>query len=323
MASEHTLVAMFESDKATLEKALIGLTLPKDGEKIQKIVANYFDTLFNKDGDFRQNLTLGEDYILQAALSLLNAQQEIGMKLREKEGKSHIQTNVSQNPLQKESRKIPFVEKEIPNISVDGVNSLLSAGGGALVGKVILGGWGAVFGAIAGTALLLYLSLPENKLTAKRNTVPMAFLSESSNTPLEIGAFFHVIYKVCQSVDNLIDTFRAQINRVVQKYESQEKPTIEKEYRTLLEGIQTLVGYKRAHNSDEEKYVKKLQERIEDVAELLDNYDLAVEDYTEENAHWFETIPSANVQSLKMVYPAIVKNGTVILLGKIFIPENK
>lgn len=322
MASTHTLVAMFESDKVALEKELAGLTLPKDGEKIQKVVTTYFDTLFNKEGEFRQNLTLGEDYILQAALSLLNAQQEIGMKLREKEAaKSQSQTNVLQG-IKNEPRKIPFTEKEIPSINVDGVNSLLSAGGGALVGKVILGGWGAVFGAIAGTALLLYLSSPENKLLAKKKVASTACLTDSSSTPLEVGKFLQIIHKVCLSVDNLIDTFRAQINRVVQKYESQEKPTIEREYRTLLEGIQTLVGYERTHNENEEKYVKKLQERIEDVADLLDNYNLTVENYTEEKAHLFEAIPSPNTQHPKMIYPAIVKNGQVILAGKIFIPED-
>ena len=72
---------------------------------------------------------------------------------------------------------------------------------------------------------------------------------------------------MCESVDNLIDTFRAQVNRVVQKYESQEKPSLEKEYRSLLESIQSLVGYERNHDMSEEKYNKKIQERIENLSE--------------------------------------------------------
>ena len=79
----HTLASMFESNKQALEEALEGLALPKDASKIQNIVSEYFDELFNQDGEYRQNLSQSEDYILQAALSLLNAQQEMGKKLSE------------------------------------------------------------------------------------------------------------------------------------------------------------------------------------------------------------------------------------------------
>ena len=85
MQIKQTLVSMFEANKQALEKELTGLKLPKDVNKIQNVVANYFDSLFNQSGEYRQNLSVSEDYILQAALSLLNAQQEMGRKLTEKE----------------------------------------------------------------------------------------------------------------------------------------------------------------------------------------------------------------------------------------------
>ena len=85
MNKKQTLALMFEANKQALEKELTGLMLPKDVNKIQSIVTNYFDSLFNQGGEYRQNLSVSEDYILQAALSLLNAQQEMGRKLTEKE----------------------------------------------------------------------------------------------------------------------------------------------------------------------------------------------------------------------------------------------
>ena len=101
-----------------------------------------------------------------------------------------------------------------------------------------------------------------------------------------------------------------------------EKPVLEKEYRFLLENIQTLVGYKRTHSEDE-KYLSKLQLRIEDLTETLENYGLSVEDYTEEHQSWFEMVESLKAQAVQMVYPAIIKNGQIVLQGKVFIPGNR
>ena len=68
---------MFESNKHVLEKELTGLVLPKDAEKIQQIVCKFLNSMFENDGEYRQQLTQAEDYILQAALGLLNAQHNI------------------------------------------------------------------------------------------------------------------------------------------------------------------------------------------------------------------------------------------------------
>ena len=95
---------------------------------------------------------------------------------------------------------------------------------------------------------------------------------------------------------------------------------MEQEYRFLVEGLQTLIGYKRTHISDE-KYLSKLQMRIEDVAESLENYNLTVEDYSEEKGSWFEMLESSKVSAPQMVFPAIVRNGKAVLPGKVFIPE--
>lgn len=122
-------------------------------------------------------------------------------------------------------------------------------------------------------------------------------------------------------IDNLIETFRAQVNRVVAKYEQQPKATLETNFKSLLEGIQSLIGYKRTHEATEEKYVVKLQQRIEDLTELLDNYDLEIIEYNGDNMNLFEENISPNVQQPQMVVPAIVKGENAVLKGKVFVPE--
>ena len=135
MQTKQTLASMFEANKQALENELKGLSLPKDSNKIQSIVTNYFDSLFDQDGSYRQSLTVSEDYILQAALSLLNAQQEMGQKLTEQEiiietkTSSSLETDseIKQTPIQK-----------ILSQKINGGKTLIGAGSGAILGKVAL-----------------------------------------------------------------------------------------------------------------------------------------------------------------------------------------
>ena len=314
-----SLYQLFESHKDELSLKLKGLRLPSDENKLFKIVYDYLNSVFDSNGDFRQSLTLSEDYILQAAISLLNAQKDMAESIK------NVETN---NPLFNES-KIETNESSIHSedkssatfgkyASVSSEASLIGAGVGAVAGKLVLGGWGAVFGALTGTAIAIYVA-SLHKTTSKtfetKNAIPVSI-------PVNVDGFVNTISSICFSVDNLLDTFRAQINNVVEKYESQPKPSLDSNYLPLLESIQTLVGYERTPSEEEEKYARKLKDRIEDVSEVLDTWNLTFEDYSGANDSFFELIPSDKTTERKMVYPAILKNGAVVIKGKVFIPLN-
>lgn len=314
-----TLQSIFEVHKGDLKTKLQGLQLPKDAQKVQKLVSNSLSGLLDADGDYRQNLTQSEDYILQAAMSLLNAQQEMAIKF----SSSPAQVNrVESKEPRKEKHKAlsnTGLKKEQYPLTIG------AAGIGSAAGAVALGTWGAVIGAIAGTAVVLYFASQQKEkhnaktTIAKTQTPPKGTSDIVKAEAIEVDAFLNIVDSICSSVDSLIGTFRAQINRVVDKYESMDKPTIEKEYRFLLEGIQSLVGYERT-KKEEEKYIKKLQTRIEDIAETLENYDLLVVDYDGTNDYLFEKVESAETTAVKMVYPAIIKSNQAVLKGKVFIP---
>lgn len=314
MATQVSLRSLFESQKGDLEKRLAGLVLPNDVQKIQGIVSNYLSDVFDAEGEFRQSLTQSEDYILQAAISLLTAQQEISMVIT-----NNINT-VNHTIVDSKSLNSAETDNSKSSASKTIIEStaLWGAAGGAVVGKLLLNGWGAVFGAIAGVAIAVYLSREKEHKQAVTNVKVVS--PQVTEVPIDTQAFIEIISKVCDSVDNLISTFRAQIARVVQKYESQEKPTLDKGFRPLLETLQSLIGYERTHSELEEKFAKKLKERIEDVVEQLDSYEYEVVNYSDDRSNWFEQISSPNTTSLKMVYPAIVRANTLILPGKVFIP---
>jgi len=321
----HTLASMFESNKQALEDKLEGLALPKDASKILSIVSEYFDELFNQNGEYRQNLSQAEDYILQAALSLLNAQQEMGKKLSEKV--VLVTPKPSLNAEAKQEKEQPLGQKPIEkflNQQIDGKNTLIGAGGGALLGKVVLGtGWGAVFGAIAGTALVLYMATRTNEKPSIKQKSLEAKTSATSyiqNNPIDVSAFLDVVQQTCESIDTLITTFRNQIKKVVNKYESQEKPTLEKEYGILLDGIQSLLGVAYSKQTDE-KRLKKIDERIEQLVDSLENYGLEVISYSEEHKALFDELSSDKVTEPTMICPAIVKENNIVRKGKVFVKQ--
>lgn len=326
MSQAQTLISIFEETKGELKNSLSGLVLPKDSDKVQSLITEYLNTVCDEESDYRQNLTQSEDYILQAALSMLNAQRGLVAAFDRTPDNTAVPV-VAHDPdsIEKpETRTLNPKKNPFNDVKADARTSLIGAGGGALVGKLILGGWGAVFGAVAGTAVALYLSQKSNASTDScfSSNSDSNKVNEVNDTPVDTSLLLGVIANICESLDNLIATFRAQVKRVVNKYESQEKPTIEREYRTLLEGIQSLIGYKRGHSPEEEKYLSKLQTRVEDLAELLDNYDLEAVDFTPEHSDWFEAIESKNTTVIKMVSPAVVKNGVLVLKGKIFTPAD-
>lgn len=313
---KQTLASLFESDKNKLKEQLSGLNLPQDATKIQLIVEGYFNSIFDKDSEYRQSLTQAEDYILQGAMALLNAQQSM---IKEFSVKSETikPTETTERVSQNGEGPRPGLPKEFYPHALVG-----SALGGA-VGGLIIGTWGAVFGSIAGTAVIMYYASEKMSTSKNRMNTPSHKASSTekikTKQTLNIDVFFKIIHNICDSIDSLINSFRAQINRVVNQYENQEKPTLEGDYRSLLESIQSLIGFKRAHNENDDKYIVKLNKRIEDLAEDLDAYNIKVVDYNGSNEEMFNRMSSSDVSETKMVTPAFVKNGKVVIKGKVFV----
>ena len=99
-----------------------------------------------------------------------------------------------------------------------------------------------------------------------------------------------------------------------------EKPTLEGDYQELLENVQSILGA-YAMDSTNPNRQKRIEQRIELLAECLENYDLQSVNYDGSNRNLFNFQPSDNVSEDTMVLPAITKNGKAILKGKVFVKE--
>lgn len=312
MSTQKNLASIFSERKDELVQRLAGLSLPKDSLEVQKIVSDYLNELFENNGTYRQSLTKSEDYILQAAMSLLTAQQSIATELStEKIAFSYTDTS----SVDTSSCQASAVLKKEQHPLVLGATAI-----GGAAGALVLGTWGAVFGAIAGTAVALYFNTqqvqPNKKVLPEVSKPAVEIFNHTINAEVFVG----IVEKICESVDELIGTFRSQINRVVDKYESVEKPTLESDYLELLENVQSLLGA-YAMDSSNENRMKRIEQRIQALSECLENYSLSSVVYNGENKDLFNFQPSANVISETMVLPAIMKDGKIIIKGKVFFKQ--
>ncbi len=319
---ENTLTLLFEANRQALKKELNGLVLPQDATKIQTIVNNFFNKLFDSKGDYRQELSYAEDCILQVALSLLETQQRIGLMLSEKNA-PHQERPAEKTAKSAEKQKKGggmFLSQPISTTS-----AFIGAGGGALVGNVF-GGWGAVIGSIVGTAIVTYIAYYKSNKTGKDAKRDVSVLDKDDKDfegqPIDVDVFLEIVSDTCRSIDSLIATFRSQIQKVVNEYESQEKPTLEKTYGTLLESIQSLLGVAYSNRSDGER-LRKIDGRIEQLVESMENHNFKVVKYVDDSKGLFEEFPSKNVDEPVMICPAITKNGKAVLSGKVFVKDNQ
>lgn len=256
-----TLKSLFESGKTDLTEQLKQLSLPRDAQKVQTIVTEHLNKLFDSEGEYRQHLTQSEDYILQAAMSLLNAQQAMAGEFA---AKSYAPSPTPKTEPKNDMEKAAGLRKEQYPIAIGG-----SAIGGA-TGALLFGTWGAVFGAIAGTAVVLYSVASK---TSKKSANNCAIHTLSKNTPIDIDVFLSIVGNICVQLDNIIGTFRVQVKRIVNMYEQREKPTLMNQYGGLMEHIVNV------HNicSKTENVPMEIKLAIEMMANSLQNYDLHIE----------------------------------------------
>lgn len=257
MDAKITLKSLFELQRNQLAGQLAQLKLPEDSQKVQLIVSNSLNSMLENDGEYRQQLTQTEDYILQAALGLLNAQQAISCEIS---NSNYVDVSTQQTDSNN------FTKKQYPYALVG------TAVGGAI--GALGGTWGTIFGAIAGTALVLYYAtiIPNRQLQTVLTDKQIAKPS------IRTEVYLDIVKNICESIDNLIETFRTQIKRVENVYEQKEKPSLQKDYSLLLTSIQELVVSMNTECENKEKKLNRLEKKVNDLAENLENYGIAIVD---------------------------------------------
>lgn len=246
-----TLKTVFADSKQELSDSLKGLSLPKDSSKIESIVTAYLQKLFENEGGFRQNLTEAEDYVLQSVLRLLQSQQEIAKEIAKTASETdHKQATISSNE----------------GMSLNPYIAVAGAGAGAVAGG-LFSTWAAIAGAIAGTAIVMYMATkPSDKARAKNDSLKTVV------SPIDTSIFTKIVEKICDNIDNVIETYRVQIKRVENKYAQRQTPSLTTNYSILLEQIENVYNC-----SNVEGIPVKLKNAIDLLVDCLGNYNLRIE----------------------------------------------
>lgn len=307
-----SLVELFEANVQELREELIDVSLPRDQKKVQEVVNRYFEGILGRENLFRQHLTQSEEYILNAAMSLLNAQQLMYGDI------------IQQGIESKEAVEHHFENDDSISIEEGQKNTIIGTGIGlgssALgVGSYTLGAsvYGGLFVTIAVAAMGLYV-VSKIKDKQKHQAQKEELVSEAFplDQKLDVDNFISIICKICKQIDELMNTYRAQIAQVRNSYESRkEKITLEKDFKLLLSSIQMMLGISYDEDTNE-KYLKRLKERVEEVGESLENYGIKVIKYSDEVKAGFEIVRRENVENPITLVPALEKNGIIVMKGK-------
>lgn len=255
MKEEITLEDLFKAKKDELKKQLEGLSVPNDFDLIKKRIEKTLDSLFGSKGEYRQKLTQSEDYVLQAALNLLNAEQQLQAK--------YIELFQSVNQSQKQSTSTSSAKEK----ETSPYFSLLGTAVGASVGAFI-GTWGAAFGALGGTAMAIYLM--GNKVADELKATPNA----GSSAKLDVDSFLSILESICTQVDSLMNTVRAQMARIHEAYQSKERESLFSMYPALVSQLESLFEI----TSESEPSGEATLIQIDLLKRSLKNYGIALVD---------------------------------------------
>ena len=301
------VTSIFDSGRAALEQQLNGLYLPNDWKQIQQIINRALTQLIAPKGDFRLSLTVAEDAILQQAIALMNIQQQL-----------------------LDSAKPVVAAESNPSASATGTSSepkqpkaapIVGAAFGGSVGGMLFGTWGAVVGAIAGTAVSIYYHkfLPD---VIKREPQPSACSRSSERGEkqrIDPRQLTDIIRSLCERIDNLMATYRQNIEDIRSIYEGKEPVSLSGNYQFLLESIQQVIG--ASYGVASAKDVERLVERCSQLGESLENYGLQVVGYNDNAAEWFDISFSEQVKTPTVKAPAIMEQNRLVIRGRVILPK--
>lgn len=313
METQYSLVSLFEGNKQALEAQLSGKSLPKDAKEVIDAVNSYFEEVLKKENPFRQHLRQSDEYILKSAMLLLNAQQLMYGDMTQ-----------SPKPVERDPQSenlIPAEESKKSRMAGTGIG-LMASGIGAGAYAMGASALGSLFIAIASAAIGLYcVSQLKDKQMSQNQRKELVSESSLPDKKLDVNGFLSIIRNICKQIDDLIKTFRAQIEQAENRYKNREEISLEKDYKLLLSSIQMMLGVSYDEGDTSEESLKRLRERVEEVGESLENYGIIVVKYSDELKANFEIVRRENIETPITLVPALMKNGSIILRGKVAIKK--
>lgn len=297
-----TLTFVFQQSQNDLKKDLQEICLPKDYQKLQKIINNHIHNLLISDNDFSKSLNASDAEILTHALRMALSFQKLSITDSIDFKALSIQTGYDKG------------EKEQANGDRQIIDEALS-----LLPTIIcafINPWLAV---VAGIGTIGYKKIIQKN--GKKYLVNIKEIKKDISrkiTDAEIQKITSGIESLCSEIDDIISKIqRDRKDLIAQLNNKLEDCVLEKMYPQILTSLQYLF-MEDIKNETKNQY-------IQNMLFSLQSYDYEVIEYSHLNSGFFIKKMNPNVKEETMYLPAIVKEvqgiKVAVAQGVVYIPK--
>jgi hypothetical protein len=290
-----TLVSLFEKNEQQFRTELSGLVLPRDIEKLQSFMNDFFVNKVSVD-EYKNELSMAEVAMLNSVMKLVASPISMvnewtfvnfpsKMEKTHKRGESGFDFQ-------------SFIDKmDIPVISAT------TAGG--VIGGLLFRTWGGVLLSIAGCALSMYLYSGQ-----KQDKNP-------TNLRINTDKYILTLKQICYGIDEIMGNYQVSLSNLKRSYENAPKVTLASTYKPLLERMASLYIAVSSNSLPED-----VKSEFDKLYRTLKNHHYEILAYNDESRHYFVETPSPHVSEETVVKAAILENGKLFEMGECLIPEN-
>lgn len=297
-----TLTFVFQQSQNDLKKDLQEICLPKDYQKLQKIINSHIHNLLISDNDFSKSLNASDAEILTHALRMALSFQKLSITDSIDFKALSIQTGYDKG------------EKEQANGDRQIIDEALS-----LLPTIIcafINPWLAV---VAGIGTIGYKKIIQKN--GKKYLVNIKEIKKDISrkiTDAEIQKITSGIESLCSEIDDIISKIqRDRKDLIAQLNNKLEDCVLEKMYPQILTSLQYLF-MEDIKNETKNQY-------IQNMLFSLQSYDYEVIEYSHLNSGFFIKKMNPNVKEETMYLPAIVKEvqgiKVAVAQGVVYIPK--
>lgn len=296
-----SLLSLFQQSEAELQAQLSGLVLPKDEDKLNRVLSNLFVEHIHVER-YKDELTNSELAIFQSAIQLV----EESLKLQQDMFSFTQNTTASScaEVIKYEKDAYPQWRLNKNQMTVLGTTAVgVLAGAATNIGTVLL--------AIVATAAGLWISKEthENEVKVQEKIVV-------KDIQVNADAIINAARNICQSIDRLMDMYQTNIENLKSRIDNKPQPNLHNMYGYLLDRLANLYRDKTNPASAE-----AIEDDISKIFKTLKNYRYEFINYSEENKHMFDVEEIDGISEPEETEVAILENGICIKEGKYYQPK--
>ena len=298
-----SLLSLFQESESELKAQLTGLVLPKDEDKLNRVLSNLFIEHIHVE-KYKEELTNSELAIFQSAIQLV----EESLKLQQDMFSFTQNTNASSftEVIKYEKDNDTYSQWRLNKnqITLLGTTAIgVLAGAATNVGTVLL--------AIVATATGLWISKEsrDNEFKVQEKIV-------AKDIQVNADAIINAARNICQSIDRLMDMYQTNIENLKSRIDNKPQPKLHNTYGYLLDRLANLYRDKTNPASAED-----IEDDISKIFKTLKNYRYEFVNYSEENKHMFDVEEIDGISEPEETEVAILENGICIKEGKYYQPK--